>query len=107
MRWPSTTVAWCEPAPSLSKADISILARRWCNGLVNSGTLDASGTGAGAVGGEVQVTGGQVTLASGSTVDASGNAGVGAAIINGDQQTTVEQGALILLMRSAAATVAA
>ena len=41
------------------------------------------------------VDGGNITLADGGNVDVSGDAGGGTVVINSDQQTTVEQGALI------------
>jgi filamentous hemagglutinin family protein len=74
--------------------------------VLNSGTLNASGTGAGAKGGQVDVIGGNINLASGSTIDVSGDAGGGTALIGGGphgadpsmpdaQQTTVAPGAVI------------
>ncbi|MEY2428359.1 MAG: trimeric autotransporter adhesin, partial [Verrucomicrobiota bacterium] len=74
--------------------------------VVNSGTLDASGTAAGVKGGEVQLTGEEVRVAAGSIVDASGNAGGGTVLIGGDlhganpevpnaNHTVVEDGATI------------
>jgi filamentous hemagglutinin family protein len=75
-------------------------------GVLNSGTLDASGTAAGAKGGTVEVTGTSVSLASGSMVDVSGEAGGGTALIGGGAhgadssvpdaaETTVAQSATI------------
>jgi filamentous hemagglutinin family protein len=49
-----------------------------------SGTLNASGYGAGQTGGTVNVTGDNVTLASGAVVDASGAAGGGTVNIGGE-----------------------
>ena len=49
-----------------------------------SGTLNASGYGAGQTGGTVNVTGDNVTLASGAVVDASGAAGGGRVNIGGE-----------------------
>ena len=74
--------------------------------VLNSGTVDASGTGSGATGGEVDIAGGQVTLAGGSQINVSGSAGGGTALIGGGwqgtdpatpnaQQTTVAPGATI------------
>ncbi|MGH8261503.1 MAG: filamentous hemagglutinin N-terminal domain-containing protein, partial [Steroidobacteraceae bacterium] len=55
------------------------------NGVVeNSGTLDASGTGAASTGGTVQVTGYEVGLFGNSAINVSGNAGGGTALIGGD-----------------------
>lgn len=48
--------------------------------VVNSGTLDASGT----TGGRIEVTGDRVGLLDGSVVDASGPAGGGTVLIGGD-----------------------
>src|SRR5579885_2517403 len=49
-----------------------------------SGTLDASGKGAGETGGTVKVLGDQVTLAAGASIDVSGNAGGGTALVGGN-----------------------
>jgi filamentous hemagglutinin family protein len=51
-----------------------------------SGTLDASGKGAGERGGKVQVTGDKVGLFDDAKVDVSGDAGGGTALIGGDFQ---------------------
>ncbi len=48
-----------------------------------SGTLDASGKGAGETGGTVEVVGGQVTLAAGARIDVSGDEGGGRALVGG------------------------
>ena len=71
----------------------------------NSGILDASGKAAGQTGGTVKVLGDTVTLASGSTIDVSGAAGGGTALVGGAYQgggseyaatiTTVANGATI------------
>src|SRR5688572_5994055 len=53
--------------------------------VVNSGVLDASGTGAG-TGGSVQVLGENVGLFGNALVDVSGNNGGGVALIGGDYQ---------------------
>lgn len=68
---------------------------------INSGTLDAAGL----AGGTVRVLGDTVTLASGSSIDVSGDAGGGTALIGGAYQgggseyaatnTTVQNGAAI------------
>ncbi|NIA53508.1 filamentous hemagglutinin N-terminal domain-containing protein [Massilia sp. TW-1] len=68
----------------------------------NSGTLDASGTDAGAHGGTVKVLGDTVGLAAGSRIDVSGDAGGGLALVGGNflgsgpernaQNTTVAAG---------------
>ena len=49
-----------------------------------SGTLEASGKGQGQTGGTVQVTGNTVALRSGASIDVSGSAGGGTALIGGD-----------------------
>ena len=55
------------------------------NGTVaNSGTLDASGKGAGETGGTVKVLGQQVAVADGAKIDVSGDAGGGTALIGGN-----------------------
>ncbi len=55
------------------------------NGTVaNSGTLDASGKGAGETGGTVKVLGQQVQVADGARIDVSGDAGGGTALIGGN-----------------------
>ena len=69
------------------------------------GSLDASGTGKGETGGTVEVLGGAVDLASGASVDVSGSAGGGTALIGGNfhgagpqpdaVSTTVSAGAVI------------
>ncbi|MCS0581016.1 YDG domain-containing protein [Massilia pinisoli] len=71
----------------------------------NSGTLDASGTDAGAHGGTVKVLGDTVGLAGGSRIDVSGDAGGGLALVGGNflgsgpernaQNTTVAAGAAV------------
>ncbi|KQQ33300.1 hypothetical protein ASF61_09395 [Duganella sp. Leaf126] len=71
----------------------------------NSGTLDASASQAGGVGGTVKVLGGAVRLAAGSTIDVSGDSGGGSALIGGNflgtgpemnaHASTVETGATI------------
>src|SRR5579885_1733514 len=70
-----------------------------------SGTLDASGKGAGETGGTVKVLGDQVTLAAGASIDVSGNAGGGTALVGGNfhgagpeqnaSTTTISAGATI------------
>jgi filamentous haemagglutinin family N-terminal domain len=54
--------------------------------VLSSGTLDASGKAAGQTGGTVKVLGDNVTLASGSTINVSGDAGGGTALIGGAYQ---------------------
>ena len=71
----------------------------------NSGTLDASGKGAGELGGTVKVLGQEVSLAASSKIDVAGDAGGGAAYIGGNflgagpernaQTTTVAAGATV------------
>jgi filamentous hemagglutinin family protein len=75
------------------------------NTVSNSGTLDASGKAAGQTGGTVKLLGDTVTLKTGSTIDVSGGAGGGNALIGGAYQggsseyaathTTVQSGAVI------------
>ena len=50
----------------------------------DSGTLDASGTGAGQTGGTVKILGAGVAVADGAKIDVSGDAGGGAFVIGGD-----------------------
>jgi filamentous hemagglutinin family protein len=52
--------------------------------VVNSGTLDASGKGAGETGGSVQVLGQMVAVADGARIDVSGDAGGGNVLIGGN-----------------------
>lgn len=54
--------------------------------VTNSGTLDASGKAAGQQGGTVKVLGETVRLDAGSSIDVSGDAGGGAALIGGNYQ---------------------
>jgi filamentous hemagglutinin family protein len=93
-------------ATSVASVDGKIVLTASGGGTEVSGTLDASGKGAGQTGGEVDVlSDGAVTLASGALVDVSGDAGGGTALIGGNfhgsgpQQnattTTVAQGSLI------------
>ncbi|EJL81391.1 hypothetical protein PMI15_03433, partial [Polaromonas sp. CF318] len=57
------------------------------SGVVHvSGTLDASGKGAGEQGGKVQITGDKVGLFDVAKVDVSGDAGGGTALVGGDYQ---------------------
>lgn len=51
-----------------------------------NGRIDVSNTQSGATGGQVEVTGEKVGLGAGSTIDASGAAGGGQALIGGDYQ---------------------
>jgi len=73
--------------------------------VTNSGKLDASGSAAGQQGGTVKVLGDSVNLAAGSTIDVSGDAGGGTALVGGNfhgagvernaSNTTVAAGAVI------------
>src|SRR5258706_1364468 len=54
--------------------------------VVNSGTLEASGTASGTKGGTVEVLGERVGLLGHSKIDVSGDAGGGTALIGGDYQ---------------------
>ena len=56
------------------------------NIVVSSGTLDASGKAYRQTGGTVKVLGDTITLASGSSIDVSGDAGGGTALIGGARQ---------------------
>ena len=53
-------------------------------GVASSGTLDASGKGAGETGGTVKVLGKDIAIADGATIDVSGDAGGGTALIGGN-----------------------
>jgi filamentous hemagglutinin family protein len=53
-------------------------------GVVNSGSLDASGKGAGETGGTDKVLGQQVAVADGAKIDVSGDAGGGTVLIGGN-----------------------
>jgi len=73
--------------------------------VINSGTLNASGKASGETGGTVKLLGDTVTVKTSSTIDVSGDAGGGTALIGGAYQgasseyaatnTTVETGAAI------------
>ena len=52
--------------------------------VTSSGTLDASGTGAGETGGVVKVLGKDIAVADGARIDVSGDAGGGTALIGGN-----------------------
>ncbi len=93
-------------ATSVQNVDGKIVLSASGGGTEVSGTLDASGKGAGQTGGEVDVLSDQsVTLASGALVDVSGDAGGGTALIGGNfhgagpqvdaVSTTVAEGATI------------
>src|SRR5580658_3948129 len=93
-------------ASTLTHEGGAIYLRANGGAVANSGTLNASGTGAGTKGGLVQVTGGNITLASSSAINVSGPSGGGTALIGGAsrgadssvpdaQTTTVQQGATI------------
>jgi filamentous hemagglutinin family protein len=57
------------------------------SGVVSvAGTLDASGTGPGEVGGQITVTGEKVALLDGARVDASGSSGGGTVLVGGGYQ---------------------
>src|SRR5262249_49132830 len=51
-----------------------------------SGTLDASGRGAGEHGGTIKVLGDKISLSAGATLDASGDAGGGTVLVGGNYQ---------------------
>jgi filamentous hemagglutinin family protein len=74
-------------ARSLSNRNGVIRLEGGDNGVVAvSGTLDASGYGAGQTGGTVKVLGDKVGLFAGARVDASGDAGGGTALLGGNWQ---------------------
>jgi filamentous hemagglutinin family protein len=70
-------------ATSIAKVDGKIVLSAGDGNAVVSGTLDASGKGAGQTGGSVSVTGAGVDLASGAKIDVSGDAGGGSVEISG------------------------
>ena len=71
-------------ATSVSSQNGEIILDAGSNGTVNdSGTLNASGTGAGQTGGTVAITGGTVNVNNGATINASGAAGGGTVEIGG------------------------
>ena len=88
-----------------SKNGVIILDGGSSSTVVNSGTLDASGTAGGQIGGTVKVLGDTVALAAGTSINVSGDAGGGIALIGGNYQgkgternattTTVVAGATI------------
>jgi trimeric autotransporter adhesin len=92
-------------ATSIAKVDGKIVLSAGDGTATVSGTLDASGKGAGQTGGSVSVTGAGVDLASGAKIDVSGDAGGGSAFIGGNlhgagplpnaEATTVAAGATI------------
>jgi filamentous hemagglutinin family protein len=74
-------------AASISERDGVIRLEGGERGVVAvSGTLDASGRGAGERGGTIKVLGDRVSLSSGATLDASGNAGGGTVLVGGNYQ---------------------
>ncbi|HEY6477009.1 MAG TPA: filamentous hemagglutinin N-terminal domain-containing protein, partial [Polyangia bacterium] len=93
-------------ATSVASVNGQIVLSGTGGGTLVSGTLDASGKGAGETGGSVAVTGDTVTLAAGARIDVSGDSGGGTAFIGGNfhgagplpnaQATTVSQGASII-----------
>ncbi len=73
-------------AQSVSMKNGAIVLDGGDSGTVSvTGTLDASGVGAGQTGGKVTVTGENVGLLAGSVIDASGNAGGGQVNIGGGE----------------------
>ncbi|MCJ7600665.1 MAG: filamentous hemagglutinin N-terminal domain-containing protein [Desulfobulbaceae bacterium] len=74
-------------AHSIEELNGEIILQGGSSGIVvNSGTLDASGKGAGETGGSVQVLGEKVGLLDQAVVDVSGAKGGGTALIGGDYQ---------------------
>lgn len=72
-------------ATSVGQQNGEIILSGGQHGVVsNTGTLDASGKGAGETGGKVQITGEKIGLFSGTKIDVSGDQGGGKAIIGGD-----------------------
>jgi filamentous hemagglutinin family protein len=89
-------------ARSLVARDNSLYLDAGATGAVAvSGTLDVSGTGAGARGGVVRLTGNTVHLQAGATIDARGDAGGGAVGIDASDPSP-EPGAPTLTMDRAA-----
>ncbi|WP_338634145.1 Heme/hemopexin-binding protein precursor [Sporomusa ovata DSM 2662] len=88
-----------------SVKDVNGVIRLEGGTVTNAGTLDASGKAAGQTGGAVKVLGDTVNLETGSTIDVSGDAGGGTALVGGAYQggsseyaattTTVQNGAKI------------
>ncbi|MBF0460767.1 MAG: filamentous hemagglutinin N-terminal domain-containing protein [Magnetococcales bacterium] len=73
-------------ARSVAVTEGKIILSGGDNGAVEvSGKLDASGSGAGEKGGQVQVLGEQVALRTGASIDVSGSRGGGTALVGGDQ----------------------
>ncbi len=71
-------------ATSVANVDGKIVLLASGGGTDVSGTLDASGKGAGESGGTIGVFGDSVTLAPGARLDVSGDAGGGTALVGGD-----------------------
>ena len=72
-------------ATSVGKQNGEIILAGGQHGAVAiTGSLDASGKGAGETGGKVQVTGNAIALDSGTRIDVSGNLGGGKVIVGGD-----------------------
>ena len=92
-------------ATSAANVDGKIVLSASGGGVAVSGTLDASGAGAGESGGTIEIFGDSVTLASGARLDVSGDAGGGMALVGGDfhgagpdpnaEATTIAAGAVI------------
>jgi filamentous hemagglutinin family protein len=72
-----------------------------------SGTLDASGSGAGQTGGTVKVLGEKIALAGTTAIDVSGEAGGGTALIGGNFQGKGAEGNASRTFVAAGATIAA
>jgi filamentous hemagglutinin family protein len=71
-------------ATSVREENGEIILEADGGGVSNSGTLDASGKGAGETGGTVKVLGQQVAVADVAKIDVSGDAGGGTALIGGN-----------------------
>jgi len=73
-------------ATSVREENGEIILEAEDGGVANSGTLDASGKGAGETGGTVKVLGKDIAIADDAKVDVSGDAGGGTTLIGGNVQ---------------------
>jgi hypothetical protein len=71
-------------ATSVREENGEIILEADDGGVSNSGTLDASGKGAGETGGTVKVLGKEVAIEDGAAIDVSGDAGGGTALVGGN-----------------------
>ncbi len=73
-------------ATSVREENGEIVLEAEDGGVANSGTLDASGKGAGETGGTVKLLGKDIAVTDGARIDVSGDAGGGTALIGGNFQ---------------------